>query len=111
MSQEWLEAISHLGTDWHKPHLEEAPLSYRRISSSLRSVAIRTPKTDEEIKVKHYYSEESVGIAVGILLTSLHLAGLATLTHTPSPDEVPQRDSEPPTQRTCLRRYSGGLSC
>ena len=43
------------------------------------------PETGEEIKVKHYYSEESVGIAVGFLLSALHLSGLATLTHTPSP--------------------------
>jgi hypothetical protein len=83
MSQEWLDALSHLGTDWHKPHLEAAPYLIVVFRQAYR-IHI-DPETGEELKVKHYYSEESVGIAVGILLTSLHLAGLATLTHTPSP--------------------------
>lgn len=83
MSQEWLEALSHLGTDWQKPHLEDAPYL---IVVFRQSYGMATdPETSQAIKIKHYYSEESVGIAVGILLTSLHLAGLATLTHTPSP--------------------------
>ncbi len=83
MSAEWLEALAPLGTDWHKPHLEDAPY--------LIVVFVQAhgwkPDTDsgEAVKVKHYYATESVGIAVGLLLTSLHLAGLATLTHTPSP--------------------------
>jgi nitroreductase len=78
MSQEWLDALSHLGTDWQKPHLEVAPyliVVFRQAYGM----------TEAGETIKHYYSEESVGIAVGILLTSLHLAGLATLTHTPSP--------------------------
>lgn len=83
MSQEWLDAISHLGTDWHKPHLEEAP--YLIVVFRQPYGLTTDPDTGEEVRVKHYYSEESVGIAVGVLLTSLHLAGLATLTHTPSP--------------------------
>lgn len=83
MSEEWLEALAPLGTDWHKPHLEEAPYL---IIVFRQAYGLRVdPTTGEEIKVKHYYSEESVGIAVGMLLCSLHLAGLATLTHTPSP--------------------------
>lgn len=83
MSAEWLEALAPLGTDWHKPHLEDAPylIVVFRQAYGLRL----DPTTGDEIKVKHYYSEESVGIAVGMLLCSLHLAGLATLTHTPSP--------------------------
>jgi len=83
MSDEWLEALAPLGTDWHKPHLEDAPylIVVFRQAYGLRI----DPNTGDEIKVKHYYSEESVGIAVGLLLCSLHLAGLATLTHTPSP--------------------------
>ena len=83
MSQEWLDALAHLGTDWHKPHLEDAPylIVVFRQSFGLSTDAV----TGESIKTKHYYSEESVGIAVGMLLASLHLAGLATLTHTPSP--------------------------
>jgi nitroreductase len=83
MSQEWLDALAPLGTDWHKPHLEDAP--YLIVVFRQAYGVATDPQTGEEIKIKHYYSEESVGIAVGILLTSLHLAGLATLTHTPSP--------------------------
>ncbi|MCB9452355.1 MAG: nitroreductase family protein [Anaerolineaceae bacterium] len=83
MSDEWLAALAHLGTDWHKPHLEDAPYL---IVVFRQSYGLATdPETGEMTKVKHYYSEESVGIAVGMLLCSLHQAGLATLTHTPSP--------------------------
>jgi nitroreductase len=83
MSREWLEALAPLGTDWRKPHLEDAPylVVVFRQAYGLR----RDPESGQEKKVKHYYSEESVGIAVGMLLCSLHQAGLATLTHTPSP--------------------------
>lgn len=83
MSAEWLDALAPLGTDWHKPHLEDAPyiIVVFRQSYGIGFDA----ETGEQIKIKHYYSEESVGIAVGMLLCSLHLAGLATLTHTPSP--------------------------
>lgn len=83
MSQEWRDALAPLGTDWHKPHLEDAP--YLIVVFRQAYGMSTDPETGAEIKVKHYYTEESVGIAVGILLTSLHLAGLATLTHTPSP--------------------------
>ena len=81
MSDEWLEALRPLGTDWRKPHLTDAPwlivvfeqvYGLRDEPSGLR-------------KVKHYYVRESVGIAVGILLAALTHAGLASLTHTPSP--------------------------
>ena len=83
MSQEWLDALSHLGTTWQKPHIEEAPylIAVFRKPYELEI----DPVTGDEIKVKHYYSEESVGIAVGFLLSALHMSGLATLTHTPSP--------------------------
>ncbi|MCB9461696.1 MAG: nitroreductase family protein [Anaerolineaceae bacterium] len=78
MSQEWLDALAPLGTDWHKPHLEDAPY--------LIVVFRQAYGVDEEgNRIKHYYVDESVGIACGMLLASLHLAGLATLTHTPSP--------------------------
>jgi iodotyrosine deiodinase len=78
MSDEWLEAIAHLGTDWHKPHLEDAPY--------LIVVFLQSYALDEQgNRIKHYYATESVGLAVGMLLASLHIAGLATLTHTPSP--------------------------
>ncbi len=101
MSQEWLDALAHLGTDWHKPHLEHAPYL---IVVFRQSYDLKTdPDTGENIKIKHYYSEESVGIAVGMLLASLHLAGLATLTHTPSPmgflSEILER---PPNERPYL---------
>ncbi len=94
MSQEWLDAISHLGTDWHKPHLEDAPYL---IVVFAQSYGIKVDTNGEERKIKHYYVTESVGLAVGMLLCSLHLAGLATLTHTPSPmkflNEILQRPS------------------
>ena len=83
MSQEWLDALAHLGTDWHKPHIEDAP--YVIVVFRQPYALQRDPQTGTEIKVKHYYSEESVGIAVGFLLAALHVSGLATLTHTPSP--------------------------
>ena len=83
MSAEWLAALAPLGTDWHKPHLEDAP--YLIVVFRQAYGVIIDPVTHEEIKVKHYYTEESVGIAVGMLLASLHQAGLATLTHTPNP--------------------------
>ena len=83
MSQEWLNALAHLGTDWHKPHIEDAP--YVIVVFRQPYALQRDSATGAEIKVKHYYSEESVGIAVGFLLAALHVSGLATLTHTPSP--------------------------
>jgi iodotyrosine deiodinase len=83
MSDEWKQAIAHLGTDWRKPHLQDAPYL---IIVFKQAFGYRTdPDTGQQQKVKHYYADESVGIAVGMLLASLHLAGLATLTHTPSP--------------------------
>jgi nitroreductase len=78
MPDEWLEALRPLGTDWRKPHLEVAPYL---VVVFEQAYGIRADGT----KVKHYYVKESVGIAVGLLLASLHAAGLATLTHTPSP--------------------------
>jgi iodotyrosine deiodinase len=77
MSAEWLEAVAPIGTDWSKPHIEDAPY--------VIVVFEHVYGLDGERKVKHYYVKESVGIATGLLLASLHLAGLATLTHTPSP--------------------------
>ena len=83
MSEAWLEALVNLDTDWQKPHIEVAPyvIVVFRQAYGLRS----DDKSGSEQRVKHYYSEESVGIAVGFLLAALHIAGLATLTHTPSP--------------------------
>ena len=76
--QEWLDALAPLGTDEHKPFLETAP--------HLIAVFVQTYGVLPDGRpVKHYYAAESVGIATGILVTALHLAGLANLTHTPSP--------------------------
>jgi iodotyrosine deiodinase len=83
MSDEWLDALSHLGTDWQKPHLEAAP--YLIVVFAQTYGLTTDPKRGEAIKTKHYYVQESVGIAVGLLIASLHQAGLASLTHTPSP--------------------------
>jgi nitroreductase len=75
---EWLRAVQPLGTDEIKPFLEIAPF--------LIAVFLKKTTVDEKgIKHKNYYPTESVGIATGILITALHLSGLATLTHTPSP--------------------------
>lgn len=76
--QEWLDALAHLGTDEHKPFLERAPWLIVIFAESWE----RTPDGG---KAKNYYVTESVGIATGMLITALHHAGLATLTHTPSP--------------------------
>ena len=76
--QEWLDAIAPFGTDWEKPFLEEAPYL---IIVFAQSYGLR----EDGGKKKHYYVNESVGIATGMLITSLHYAGLSTLTHTPSP--------------------------
>ena len=74
----WLRALQPLGTDENKPFLETAP--------SLIAVFLKKVTVDEAGQEhKNYYTAESVGIAVGILITALHLSGLATLTHTPSP--------------------------
>ncbi len=82
MSDEWLEALAPLGTDWHKPHLEVAPYLII-VFQQVYGLAIDAEGNSR--KIKHYYASESVGIAVGMLLCSLHQAGLATLTHTPNP--------------------------
>lgn len=75
---DWIEALAPFGTDWHKEFLEIAPalIVVFRIDYGIG---------EDGRKVKHYYVTESVGIATGFLLTALHVAGLATLTHTPNP--------------------------
>jgi len=75
---EWLDALAAIGTDWRKPFLETAPW--------LIAIFVRRwGRTPDGRRLKHYYPSESVGIATGILIAALHTAGLATLTHTPSP--------------------------
>lgn len=77
-SPEWLEALAPLGTNEHKPFLETAPWL-------IAVFAQKYGKLPDGRKVKHYYPAESVGLATGMLITALHHAGLAVLTHTPSP--------------------------
>jgi nitroreductase len=78
LGEEWLAALRPLGTDDVKPHLTDAP--------ALVVVFQQRYYVDEDgASRKHYYVDESVGIAVGMMLTALHLSGLAALTHTPSP--------------------------
>lgn len=83
---EWLEALAPLGTDWHKEFIETAPyvIVVFKEDYGLES-AEDEHSAPVERQVKHYYSGESVGIAVGFLIAGLHQAGLATLTHTPNP--------------------------
>lgn len=77
-SEEWLDALAPLGTDANKPFLETAP--------ALIAIFLKKFTLDEAgNKHKNYYTAESVGIATGMLITALHNAGVATLTHTPSP--------------------------
>lgn len=82
MPEEWKEALAPLGTDWRKEFLETAPylIVVFRLDYSLRQA-----EDGSTVKIKHYYVQETVGIAVGMLIAALHHGGLATLTHTPSP--------------------------
>ena len=76
--QEWLDALTPIGTDEHKPFLEIAPY--------LIVIFAKAHRVNEDgSKQKNYYVSESVGIATGFLINALHECGLATLTHTPSP--------------------------
>ena len=79
---DWLEALAPLGTDWHKEFLEIAP--YLIVVFRQDYGLARNPDGSER-KIKHYYVQESVGMACGFLIAALHWMGLATLTHTPSP--------------------------
>lgn len=98
MNEAWLEDLKPFGTDHLKPHLEEAPaliVVFRQAWSPDESM--------ETGKSQHYYVQESVGIACGMLLTALHACGIAALTHTPSPmgflAEILQR---PPHEKAYL---------
>ena len=86
MPEEWLEALAPLGTDWHKPFLETAPYLIAVFRMDWEPGPPSGGVDDGTVvKRKNYYVTESVGIACGFLLAALHLSGLATLTHTPSP--------------------------
>jgi nitroreductase len=78
MSEEWLEAIAHLGTDHQKPFLEIAPylvIIFKKVYD----------KDSDGEKQTNYYVSESVGISAGMFISAIHESGLAALTHTPSP--------------------------
>jgi nitroreductase len=76
-TEDYLHAIEPIGTNASKPHLTEAPV--------LIAVFEQAWRWENGEKRKHYYVRESVGIAIGFLLTALHLSGLVALTHAPSP--------------------------
>jgi nitroreductase len=76
--QEWLDALAPLGTDPNKPFLEAAPYLIAVFAQTYGVLP-------DGRKVKHYYAQESVGIATGFLISAIHHAGLVSLTHTPSP--------------------------
>lgn len=76
--KEWLEALAPLGTDEHKPFLEDAPYLIAIFGKNHSQLP-------DGRKVKNYYVHESVGIATGFLITAIYNAGLVSLTHTPSP--------------------------
>jgi nitroreductase len=78
MTDEWLQALAPIGTDWEKPFLEVAPYLIVAFKQRYGYYPDGSKKT-------HYYVNESVGIAVGFLISAIHNAGLVTLTHTPSP--------------------------
>lgn len=77
MSDTWKADLKPLGTDWEKPFLEDAPY--------LIVVFKQSYGMENGEKIQHYYVNESVGIACGFLIAAIHQAGLATVTHTPSP--------------------------
>lgn len=78
MPHEWVRELKPLGTDHHKPHLEEAP--------ALVAIFRKSWEPDAEgMRARNYYVAESTGIAVGMLIAALHHAGLCCLTHTPAP--------------------------
>lgn len=78
MSEEWLKDLEKFDTDWHKDFLTTAPyliVIFRKVYDI----------ENDGSKSKNYYVSESVGIAAGFLIAAIHMAGLVTLTHTPSP--------------------------
>lgn len=93
--KEWLEALSALGTDEHKPFLEEAPF--------LIAIFVeRVGKLPDGRPVKNYYPTESVGIATGILISAIQSVGLVSLTHTPSPMKFLNEILKRPDNESCF---------
>jgi nitroreductase len=99
--QEWLDALAPLGTDADKDFLETAPYLIAIFQQRYGTGA-------QGQRIKHYYAPESVGIATGLLIAALHQAGLATLTHTPSPMGFLNRILQRPTsERAFLLLVAG----
>jgi nitroreductase len=96
MSEEWLEDLKKFGTNWEKQFLELAPV--------LIVVFKKSYDLDSNGKKnKNYYVSESVGIACGFLINAIHMAGLVTLTHTPSPMDFLQKIlNRPPNEKPYL---------
>ena len=93
--KEWLEALAALGTDEHKPFLEEAPY--------LVAIFVeRYGRRPDGRQVKNYYPTESVGIATGVLITAIHQVGLVSLTHTPSPMKFLNEILKRPSNESCF---------
>jgi len=90
MSEEWLDDLKPMATDWNKPFLETAPYLI---------IAFKRPYEIDEEGKKHqnYYVNESVGLACGFLISAIHDAGLVTLTHTPSPMKFLEQILERPS--------------
>ena len=103
-SQEWLDALEPLGTDDHKPYLESAPWLIAVFAQRRGGITVGENK-------KNYYVAESVGIACGFLLASLHCAGLVTLTHTPNPmgflSEICERPKDEKPYMLVVAGYPG----
>ena len=92
MTDEWKDDLKRLGTDWRKPFLEIAPW-----------IIVMFSQTTAPDKSKHYYVQESCGIAAGFLIAAIHHAGLSTLTHTPSPMNFLKKIlNRPDNERPCL---------
>jgi iodotyrosine deiodinase len=100
-SDEWLEALRPLGTDDNKSFIDDAGCL---IVIFAQSYGI----DDQGDKFKHYYVQESVGIATGFLIAALHNAGLACLTHTPSPmNFLADICNRPPNERAYINLVVG----
>lgn len=98
---EWLDALAPLGTDANKPFLEIAPWLIVVFQQNYGL-------TPEGERLKHYYVQESVGIATGFLIAALHHCGLATLTHTPSPMKfLAEILGRPPNERAVMILVAG----
>lgn len=102
MTESWLRDLAPLGTDEHKPFLEEAPYLIVVLKKSYDLV-------DGE-KHKNYYVNESVGIASGFLIAAIHQAGLCTLTHTPSPMSFLEKILERPKNEKAILLLPVGIA-